>query len=187
MNSQPLYRYGVERLHSRPGFVDVALVRSERRPRLAGHLQSHARHDRVVLFRRSFEVLLQWWAIETYAAQLARVAAHANEGTLGCFVETREKVGRVVITLYERWFDGDHLRCDELARRMFDPADETALVASAEFQAELQAWAEERNEAREFACLDANVADAARVERALEQRYAANELARILSSERRRA
>lgn len=184
MVSQPPYRYRVARLQRRPGFVDVALVRSERRNGFAGHRQRRGSNDPVVLFRRTFRALLQWSAIETYAAELARVAEHANHGTLGCFVETTEEVGVVVIALYERWFDGDHLRCDELARRLFDPVDETALVASAEFQAELEAWAEQRNEARESAYLDASAADAARVERALEQKSAATELAQILAGAR---
>lgn len=128
--------------------------------------------------------MLGWAALETYAAELARVAEHANRQTLRCFVETSRRGEEVVIALYERWFDGDHLRCDELARRAFDPADENALVASAEFLAEVEAWAERRNEEREAAYLDDALDDEARIQRTLDRQSAAAELQRILASER---
>jgi hypothetical protein len=129
--------------------------------------------------------MLEWAAVETYASELTRVAEHANNRTLGCFTESNKEGGKVRVALYERWFDGEHLRCDELARRVFDPSDERTLVSSAEFLAELEAWAERRNEEREAAYLDASADDAARTENSLEQESAAQELARILASERR--
>lgn len=109
------------------------------------------------------------------------MARHGNDGTFGCFVDTRTRAGLVEVTLYERWFDGRRLQCDALESRTFDPADEGALVASAEFVAELQVWSEERNDARDAAYLEASVEDAARDQRALEQASAADELARILT------
>jgi hypothetical protein len=119
--------------------------------------------------------------LERYAAELERAARHGNDGTLGCFVDTRTRDSMVEVRLYERWFDGSHLRCDELASRSFDPDDDGALVASAEFVAELEVWAEQRNDAREASYLEARVEDAARDERALEHASAANELAQILA------
>jgi hypothetical protein len=179
---QPLYEYRVVRRLARPGFVDVALVRREAESGLRKHVYRHKPDEAVVLFHRTFRRALEWAAIETYAAELARVAEHANNRTLGCFVETHSESGTVEIALYERWFDGNHLRCDELARRVFDPDDVGALVASAEFLVELEAWAGQRNEEREAAYLDASANDMARTARSIERESAAEELARILAS-----
>jgi hypothetical protein len=185
--SRPRYRYSVERRPARPGSVDVALVRRDAPRRVLDHVRHHDRDDTVVLFHRTFRSMFELAALETYAAQLARVAEHANCGTLGCFIETKPERGNVQIALYERWFDGSHLHCEELDRRVFDPADETTLVASAEFLAELEDRAAQRNEARDAAYLDASADDVERTRTSREQEAAAEELTRILPSETGRA
>jgi hypothetical protein len=182
--TEPQYQYRVARDARRPGFVDVALLRGPAHQRFS-FLHRRDENDTVVMFHRLFRITLELSALETYAAKLARVAQHGNDGTLGCFVETSTDKGSVVITLYERWFDGAQLHCEELTRRVFDPSDENALVASAEFIAELEEWAERRNEERNASYLDASADDAARVLRSIEQESAAAELAGILSRRNR--
>jgi hypothetical protein len=136
-----------------------------------------------MLFHRTFRPLLELFALETYAGQLARVALHANDGTFGCFVAIDSRVGMLQIWLYERWFDGQRLHVDELAKRVFDPSDDGTLVRSAEFLAELGDSAERRNEEREAAYLAASAEDASRTQHAIERERVAEELARILASE----
>jgi hypothetical protein len=183
MSSSAPYEYAIERDEQRPGFLDVALVRREAEHRRFGHLGHRQGGDGLVLYHHVFRPMQEWSEIEHYVAQLEQVAEHARSGTLGCFVETSPSAGKVDVVLYERWFDGQRLRCDELARREFDPGDEQALVASAEFQAELQAWADRRNDEREASYLDASIADAERLARESDQEAAAKELAQILASE----
>ena len=177
------YRYSVERELVRPGFLDVALVRREVHRGALQKLRHRNSDGGTVVFHRTFREMLELAKLGTYAAVLDQVAVHANAGTLCCFVETKSEHAAVEVTLYERWFDGQRLRCDELAHRVFDPGDESALVASAEFVAELEAWAERRNEEREAAYIDASADDAARTQQATEQQSAAEELARILAGE----
>jgi hypothetical protein len=166
--------------------MDVGLVRRPASHGLLDRLHHHEPHDKVVMFHRTFRPMLELAELETYASRLELVARHATQGTLGCFVETASRDGLVEITLYERWFDGNQLHCEQLARRDFDASGENVLVASAEFFAELEAWAERRNEDRETSYLSANVEEAALTERSSERRAAADELAKILESERLR-
>lgn len=135
-----------------------------------------------MLFHRPFRPLLELKELEHYASELDLVARHANDGTLGCFVDTRPHEGVVEVALYDRWFDGEHLRCDELARRRYDAGDEGALVASAEFVAGLEHWAERRNEERELIYASEREEAAAREQDAREAAVAASELADILRS-----
>ena len=140
-----------------------------------------------MLFHRTFRPLLELAALETYAGQLARVAQHATDGTLGCFIVIDSPVGMLQIRLYERWFDGQRLHVNELAQRVFDPGDDGTLVCSAEFLAELGDWAERRNDERDAANLEASAEDGSRAQRAMERERVAEELARILASEITRA
>jgi hypothetical protein len=181
--SRRQYRYEVERDYPRPGFVDVALVRRHAPHGTFQRLRRHGRDQELVLFHRTFRPLLELAVLETYASQLARVAQHATDGTLGCFVAIDPRVGMLQIRLYERWFDGQRLHVDELAQRVFDPSDDGTLVRSAEFLAELGDSAERRNEEREAAYLEASAEDASRTQRAIERERVAEELARILTSE----
>ena len=185
--SQRQYRYELERSRERPGFVDVALVRRQAPHGKVQRRHQHERDEELVLFHRTFRPLLELFALETYAGQLARVAQHANDGTFGCFVVIDTSVGMLEIGLYERWFDGQRLRVDELAKRVFDPSDDETLVSGAEFVAELGDWAERRNLEREAAYLAASAEDASRTQRATERERVAEELARILASEIMRA
>jgi hypothetical protein len=179
VGAQP-FNYEIQRDVWDAGRTDVSLVRQAPAPRRRLHRGSPG--ESVVLFHRTFRPLLELKELERYAAELARVARHANEGTLGCFVDTRPHEGIVEVALYDRWFDGDHLRCDELARRRFDAGDEQSLVASAEFVAELQQWAEHRNEERELTYASDREETAARERDAQEAAAAAGELAAILRS-----
>jgi hypothetical protein len=182
--SHRVYRYEVQRDYPRPGFVDVALVRHDEAPR-RNSLGLHERgHDgEWTLFRRTFRPLLELAALETYAGQLERVAQHANDGTFGCFVVIASRAGRLEIGLYDRWFDGQQLRVDELVQREFDPSDDEALVCSAEFLAELRARGERHDEEREAAYVQAGLEDASRSRTAMERDLAAEELVRILASQ----
>jgi hypothetical protein len=182
-----VYEYRVERDLWGPIRADISLIRRSVRRRLRDRLRRREPSGDVVLFHQTFTPRLELDDLERYAAELERAAGHGNDGTLGCFVDTRTRDSVVKVALYERWFDGSHLRCDELACRSFDPDDDGALVASAEFVAELEDWAEQRNDAREASYLEASVEDAARDERALEHASAANELAQILARHSARA
>jgi hypothetical protein len=123
--------------------------------------------------------------MEAYAAQLERAAAHGNDGTLGCFVTTGQQDGGIVrVSLYERWLEGQRLRCERLAQRDFDASAPDAIVASAEFLTELQAWAADRNDERDSRSVAMAEEDRARTERANEQADSAKQLAEILQSHR---
>jgi len=174
---KPGYHYSVVRDSAGPGHVDVALVRFR-----GQHGLLHRRDgDALVLAHRTFRPMGELAELEAYAGQLERAAAHANEGTFGCFVNTEQRDDGVVrVVLYERWFDGQHLRVEELAHRDFDATGPDAVASSAEFLTELQAWAAERNEQREAGYLEAIAKDRDEVERATERAAAARELAQIL-------
>jgi hypothetical protein len=159
--------------------VDVELVRYPTRRGLLDRLHRNEEGGEV-LFHRTFKPMGELDDIEAYAGQLELIAAHANAGTFGCFVDTTSRAGEVQITLYERSFDGRRLRCQSLAHRSFDPEDDSALVASAEFRAQLETWAEDRNEELEEAYRDAVDNDIVRMQRATDRQAAADELARIL-------
>jgi hypothetical protein len=183
MGPKPEYRYTVERDVWGPGRAEVSLVRRQVRHGLLARLHGgQGSGDDLVMFRRTFRPGFELAELDHYIAELEQVAGHANGGTFGCFVDTRSRDGVVEITLYERWFDGRKLCCDELARREFDAEDEQALVASAEFVAELQDWAERRNDEREAGYRTESVEDDARRERATERASAADELAQILEA-----
>jgi hypothetical protein len=172
------YEYRVERDVDGPGRADIKLVRYELRHRLLG--ARHGKHG-IVLFHRVFKPLLEPGLLEGYASVLQQLAEHVGKGTFGCFVATQSREGNVEIKLYERWFDGLKLHCDELASRTFDASDDGALVASAEFRGELEQWTEDQNAAREQIYMDAAADDLARTERAIERASAADGLAAILA------
>ncbi|HET7051898.1 MAG TPA: hypothetical protein VFI54_26745 [Solirubrobacteraceae bacterium] len=177
------YQYSVVRDVGGPGYADVALVRLPAPHGMFERLLHHERDDAVVLAHRTFRPMLDLTEMEAYAAQLERAAKHGNEGTLGCFVETEQRDDGVVrVALYERWFDGRHLWCEQLALRDFDAAEPDALVASTEFLTELQAWAADRNEQREDGYIEAVVDEQDRAERAAERDDAARQLAGILEA-----
>jgi hypothetical protein len=180
VSAQP-FSYEVQRDVWDAGHTEVALVRRAPAPRRLG-LHRGPSEEPVVLFRRTFRPLVELKELERYASELELVARHANEGTLGCFVDTRPQEGVVEVALYERWFDGGHLRCDELARRRYDAGDEHALVASAEFVAELEDWAQRRNDEREQTEAADREESLAREADARERAAAADELAAILRS-----
>lgn len=170
------YQYSVVRDEDGPGHVAVGLVRfsdsSNKQP-----------SDAVVLAYRSFRPMLELAEMEAYAAQLEHAAAHATEGKFGCFVETEQgDHGTVRVALYERWFDGHRLRCEQLAHRDFDATDPDAVASSAEFLIELQTRAAARNEEREAGYMEAAVRAQHRAERATDRDQAAHELAKILES-----
>jgi hypothetical protein len=180
--SVPGYYYSVVRAARSPGYADIALIRRSEPHGVLDRLLHREPRDALVLHHRTFRPLLQTTELQTYAAQLERVADHANHGTLGCFVETqKQQNGLVRVALYERWFDGHRLHCEQLASREFDASDGSALIASAEFLAELRDWAEQRNEERQASELEAAAEDAGHLQRASDRREAADQLARILA------
>ncbi|HWF53360.1 MAG TPA: hypothetical protein VG223_01970 [Solirubrobacteraceae bacterium] len=174
MPAERRYEYRVERDVRGPARAEITLVRRAR-GRRGG--------DAVVIYGRRFKPRTESEQLERYSFELRQVAKHANDGTLGCFIDTQSAGGQVHVRLYERWFDGTRLHCEELAHRTFDAEDDGALVDSAEFVAELEDWAERRNEQRDLDWIEATVAEQERVRRALEQDRAAGSLARILRRE----
>jgi len=163
----------------------VSLVR-RREHRVTQRLRSRVETlERTVLFSRSFLPLRESIALERYTARLGLIARHAHEGTFGCFAETRSDGPSVEVVLWERWFDGTEIRTEELARRAFDAGDEQTLVVSAEFLADLRAWADRRNEEREAAYLQERSADEDRRQLASEQEAAGRELSQILAAHAR--
>jgi hypothetical protein len=179
--ARPRFYYSVVRDGGGPGYADVALVRSAVPHGILSHLLDRGRREVVVIHNRSFRPLLDLAALEAYAGQLEQVAAHGNDGTLGCFVDIKDHANGIVrIALYERWFDGEHLRCEQLAAREFEATEDGAVADSAEFLAELRAWAEQRNDEREAQDPDDQAAETIRIERATDSADAARQLARIL-------
>jgi hypothetical protein len=177
------YHYSVVRDLGGPARADVALVRSSGPHGVLERLLHKPPGDAVVLAHRTFRPMFELSDMEAYAAQLQRAATHGNEGTLGCFVDTKQgEDGTVRVALYERWFDGQRLRCDELACRDFDATEPDAVASSAEFLTELQSWAADRNDQQELDYLEAAAQDRDRVERATERSDAARDLAQILAS-----
>jgi hypothetical protein len=177
------YSYSVRRHVWGSSHAEISLVRRQEAHGWLARLRDPP--DEQVLFQRSFVPRTELEELERYADELERVADHLNSGTLGCFVETTSEAGKVSVALYERWFDGEHLRCDRLAVRTFDAEEEAALVASAEFLVELQDWAERQNDARTASYLEHSAEDAVLAERTLERQSAATELERILNQHSR--
>ena len=174
------FGYRVERRLVDRSHTEVALIRLATEPHHHG-LRHHGRHrPPEVVFARTFRPLLEALPIEAYASELERVAGHLNAGTYGCFLHTAASGPSVDVRLYERWFDGTKLRVDELAAKRFDATDDESLVASAEFKAELNAWAEQRNTEREAREASQRAEAEARAARALEDAEAATQLAEIL-------
>jgi hypothetical protein len=177
------YEYTVVRDVGGPGYADVALVRFPAPHGLLERLVHRERHDALVIAHRTFRPMFDLTEMEAYAAQLERAAKHGNEGTLGCFVETEQRDdGQVRVALYERWFDGHQLRCEQLAQRDFDATEPDAVAASAEFLTDLQAWATDRDDERENSYLEAAAEDSDRAERAMDRDDAARQLAEILEA-----
>jgi hypothetical protein len=182
MPSSVSYVYAVEREQEDPSHVRVALVRRcEREVRTLLRRRVEI-SDRTVIFHRTFRPIVELAALERYAGQLGVVARYANRGTFGCFVESRPDDGEVNVCLYERWFDGQELHTEELARRAFDATDEASLVASAEFVAHLEDWAERRNDQHDAAYRRELDDQRAQRERAAERQSASLELAEILAA-----
>lgn len=182
-NARSPFHYSVVRKTGGSGYADVALVRFASPHGVLSHLLDHDRRDAFVIHHRSFRPLFDLAALEAYAGQLEQVAAHANQGTLGCFVDISDHTDGIVrVALYERWFDGEHLRCDELAAREFDATEDHAVVDSAEFLAELRSWAEERNEEREANERHARADAITLSQRAMDSADAARQLAQILKT-----
>lgn len=176
------YVWEVESTDAAAGSRCVSLIR-RREHRSSKHLMAHTETlERTVLFSRSFRPLLEGVALEHYTAQLELIARYARAGEFGCFLESRSDGGDVEVILYDRWFDDPDIRTDELARRKFDASDDSALVASSEFLADLRLWADRRNEEREAAMLEQRDADDARERLNAEREAASAELSQILAT-----
>jgi hypothetical protein len=176
-------RYRVVRTLGGVGYTDVALVLTHppaRRHRLGRHAAGG--DDTVVLHHRAFRPLSELAELEAYAAQLESAAGHGERGRLWYFVTSgARRDGTVVVSLFDRWFDGQRLRCEERAHREFDSSDEASASASVEFTAELQAWAEQRNDVREARCREAGGDELLAGERSAETAAGASELADLLA------
>jgi hypothetical protein len=83
------YVYDVESADEEHGQVSVSLVR-KREHHVTQHLRSRTETlDRTVLFSRRFLPIRDSIALERYSARLSQIARHAQDGTFGCFAETR--------------------------------------------------------------------------------------------------
>jgi hypothetical protein len=170
-------------------FTDVALVLT--RSSVAGHRFAARHHpaddDTVVLHHRVFRPLSELAELEAYAAQLEAAAAHAEQGRLWYFVTTRPHAdGTVEVSLFDRWFDGHHVRCEQRAHGEFDSSDDASSAASVEFAASLQAWAEQQNAAREARCRELDGDALLEAERAAQTLAGAQDLAALLAGVSRR-
>ena len=181
------WRYRVDRDLWSAERVDISLVR-ERRRRWLGRLIP-GRRDGSAIYARRFGPRTESEQLERYAEVLEQIARHLEEGTMGCFVDTRAVDGRVEVRLFERWFDGEKLHCEELAYSAFEATGVAALSASAEFAAELKAWGikrdrwrEEEEERRELGDLEHEIAVAVRREQIAAHQREAELLARIVRS-----
>jgi hypothetical protein len=165
-------------------YTDVALVLRNGSP---GHRRFGRRNDpdevdAVVLYHRAFSPLSELAELEAYAAQLESAADHGERGDLWYFVTTRpQRSGIVEVSLFDRWFDGRHVRCEQLAHAEFDSTDETSAAASLDFAAGLQAWAEAGNDAREARCREAGGEERLEAEQAQQTDAVARELAALLA------
>jgi hypothetical protein len=140
----PVYR--VTRGSDGPGLLRIALVR--RAPLRDDGINTSAPQE-IVLAQRTFKPGVDLFALEAYAAQLERAAEHGNRGTLGCFVQVSPLPdGTVSVTLYERWFRGKYLLCEQLASRRFDASGEDARAASVAYLLDLRDQAARRNHER---------------------------------------
>ena len=174
--------YRVERGEESGGRVEISLVRVGERV-VSGRMRRRTEVvRREVILHRAFRPVVELAAMEAYAGKLSSIARYANEGTFGCFVVSQPVGGNVEICLYDRWFDGTTVRTHELARRAFDAEDESALVAGAEFLADLQAWAERHNDEREELYQQASSDAELQRSRTAERASAATELAQILAA-----
>lgn len=187
MPRQPGFRFRVDRHIWRGKRADISLVRERHRQGILNQLTRRFSQPEVLWSRRftPFEAD----RLERYANTLELVAEHAKAGTMGCFVHTQADHGVVHVRLYERWFDGDELHCQELAHRVFEAEQEGATAASAEFVAELAAWAAKRNEQRErelsqrrLAEVEQAVTEQFEAELSHEREQSARHLARILQN-----
>jgi hypothetical protein len=169
--------YRVTRRSDGPGYVRIALVRGAR-----DHGRDCSQQPETVLAQRTFRASLELFELESYAAKLERAAEHGNRGTLGCFVQIEPiPDGTVRVTLYERWFIGRHLLCEQLASREFDARKEDDVPASAAYLLDLQHQAAQRNDQREAAAAAAAAEDTAAVHRRNNLMTAAERLADLLN------
>jgi hypothetical protein len=177
-------RYEVVRTLGGAGYTDVALVltRSADKPhRFARHRPQE--DTTLVLHHEVFRPLSELAELESYAAQLERAAAHAEAGAFWYFVTTKaHRDGTVEVSLFDRWFDGRKLRCEERAHREFSSRDESVETAAVDFTAGLQAWAEHRNEEREAACREAAGHEDVEDTQAAQSAAGALELSALLAS-----
>lgn len=187
--SRSTYHYRVDRDIWSAERADISLVRDKQPEGQLDRLFRRTR-DSEVLWSQRFKPAVEAEQLERYAETLELVARHANEGTMGCFIHTEAVAGEVDVRLYERWFDGQNLHCEELAHRVFDSDEEAATVASAEFIAELEAWAQQRNAQREGelqrmkqTATEAAVREEATAQIERERENVARDLARILREE----
>jgi hypothetical protein len=177
-------RYTVVRTLGGAGHTDVALVRTRPAPR---HRRLGLRHepatdDTVTLHHRAFRPLSELADLEAYAAQLQAAAGYAERGQLWCFVTTKARADGVVeVSLFDRWFDGRHVRCEQRAHREFDSSEEDSATEAVDFTAGLQAWAEQQNDAREARCRERSGDEIVDAEQAAQTTAGAADLAALLA------
>jgi hypothetical protein len=162
--------------------VRISLIRRQEHESRR-HLRTHTETlERTCIFSKSFRPLLEAAEMERYTARLEQISRHAREGQFGCFIETLSGEGRVEVILYDRWFDGSDIHTDELARRSFDATTDEALVASTSFLADVQIWADARNQERDANRDLERDADDARRQVDAEREAASRELGQILAA-----
>jgi hypothetical protein len=169
-------RFHIHNQEVEPGVFELSLERQEGKRHLLG-----TRWETVAVLARRRYRAKDMFGLAEYRAALTQAARHAAAGHYGCYVDTRRhRGGKVEVELVSRQIKDAKLRTEILASRQFDASDENALVASAEFAAELDAWADRVNDERETAMAEGTVEHDVALEDAAERERAAAELEAIL-------
>jgi hypothetical protein len=169
-------RFHIHNEEVEPGVFELSLEHQHGSGRLFG-----TRWETVAVLARRRYRANDMFGLAAYRAALAQAVEHAAQGHYGCYVETRRlRGGQVEVELISRVIVDAKLWTEILASRMFDASDEDALVASAEFAAELQAWADQVNDERNTALAEGAVEHDAALADAAERERAAAELEAIL-------
>jgi len=169
-------RFHIHTEEVEPGVFELSLEQQEG----ARHLLSTRWATVAVLARRRY-LANDMFGLAAYKGALAQAAELAAAGQYGCYVETRrQRGGKVEVELIERKIVDTKLKTEILASRAFDATDDSALVSSAEFAAELREWADRVNDERSEKLAEGLAEHDAALEDAAERDRAAHELAEIL-------
>jgi hypothetical protein len=178
--SEP-WMYSVQSARNYRGQIEIALARSRRFEHHRGVLHHDPLPDPIFLFSRCFPS----WRIDeitTYEGLLQEVAAHANDGSLGSFVEVHPREhDEIVIDLFDRWFDGERIVTERLAQRCVAATAVDAVASAAATAEEFREQAASRNAAHENELVSRAESERTQREREETEHREAVELADIIA------